>query len=96
MVFPVESVSALSRPAENCSCSCEERSEHASDNVSTLLLCSCVACGTSVDGFGRRCRAQVLPEKGLLDALVRGCMPQEGSVADDFPGSCGDSKNHVP
>ena len=75
MAFTVELVSALSRPAENRSCSCEEWSEHASDNESTLLLCLCVACGTSVDGFGRRCRARVLPEKGLLDALVRGCMP---------------------
>ena len=95
MLFPVDLVSAFSRPAEECGCSCEEWSEHASDDESTWPLCSCVACGTSVDGRGRRCRFRISPEKGLLDAIVRGCVPKEDSATEDFPGSCGDCKNHV-
>jgi hypothetical protein len=94
MVFPVDLVAAFSRPGEECGCSCEEW-EHESDDESTWPLCSCVACGTSVDWLGRHCRVRILPEKGLFDAIARGCVPKEGSAAQDFPGSCGDCKNHV-
>ena len=96
MVFPVDLVSAFSRPGEECGCSCEEW-EHASDDESTWPLCSCGACGTSVDGRGKltRCRFRISPEKGLPDAIVRGCVPIEDSAAEDFPGSGGDCKNPV-
>ena len=95
MSFPVVVVAKLSRSGEQCDCSCETWSKHESDNGDDWPLCACIACGPGVDGLGRRCRQRVSPLRGLGEAMIRGSWAKECSSVDDFPGHCGDCREHV-
>ena len=96
MPFPVDVVAKISRSGEQCGCSCEGWSESEHESDTGWPMCACTACGP-VGAFGRRlgCRNRVMPQRGWMEAAVRGCRPQDGSSADDFPGNCSDCREHV-